>query len=90
MNRHGRIVEGLVVCIAQHECHVVNTFTIHVVDGVTTTTTDTNHFDDAMILLGGSEVEDIEIHIVCHNYSLLTIHFSLLSLLLQQSSYQTS
>jgi hypothetical protein len=61
MYRHGRIVEGLVVCVAQNECHIVNTFTIHVVDGVSTTTAYTNHFDDAMILFGGSEVEDIDI-----------------------------
>jgi hypothetical protein len=39
----------------------VNAFTIHVVDGVSTTTAYTNHFDDAMILFGGSEVEDIDI-----------------------------
>jgi hypothetical protein len=42
----------------------VNAFTIHVVNGVATTASYTNHFDDAMILLGSSEVEDIEIHIV--------------------------
>ena len=86
MNGHRRIVESLVVCVAQHECHVVNAFTIHVVDSVSATTAYTNHFDDAMILFGGSEIEDIYIHIVCHNYSLFTVHYSLFT---SQSSSST-
>jgi hypothetical protein len=39
----------------------VNAFTIHVVDGISATAAYTNHFDNAMILLGGSEVEDVYI-----------------------------
>jgi hypothetical protein len=38
--------------------------TVHVVYGISTAATNANHFDDAMILLGCSEVKDIYIHIV--------------------------
>jgi hypothetical protein len=34
----------------------MNAFTIHMVNGITTTATYTNHFDDAVLFLGLSEI----------------------------------
>ena len=57
MNRDGRVVECLIVCITEYEGNVVDTFTIHVVDGITTSATDTNHLDDAVFFFGCSEIQ---------------------------------
>ena len=56
MHGHGRVVECLIVRVAKHETHVVDAFTIHVVDSVATASTHTNHFDDAVLFLGFTEI----------------------------------
>ena len=42
-----RLFERLIVCIADHERNVVDTFSIHVVDSITAATAYTDHFNDA-------------------------------------------
>ena len=64
MNGHWRVVECLVVCVAEYKRHIVDTLTIHVVDGIATTTSDANHLDDAVFLLRCSEVQNLNIVIV--------------------------
>ena len=64
MNGYGRIVECLVICVAQHEGYVVYALAIHVVDGIAATATNTNHLDDAVFLDGLAKVEQYVI--VCH------------------------
>ena len=56
VNGHGRVVECLVVGIAEHERHVVDAFAVHVVHGIAATAAYTNHLDDAFLLLGFTEV----------------------------------
>ena len=68
MHGHGTVVECLVVGVAQYERYVVNTLTIHVVDGIAATSSHTNHLDDAVFFFGSPEVYYSEIVIlVCHD-----------------------
>ena len=64
MNGYRRVVECLVVRVAEYERDIMNALTIHVVDSIATTTTDTNHLDDAVLLLRCSEVQNLNIVIV--------------------------
>jgi hypothetical protein len=57
MNGYRRVVECLVVGITEYKTHVVDTLTIHVVNGITATATDTDYFDDAILLFGLTEIE---------------------------------
>ena len=78
MNRHRRVVEGLIVGIAEYERHVVNTLTVHVIDGITATTADSDHLDNAVLLFGCAEIENLNIVIVHRIYDLLfTFHLFL-------------
>lgn len=52
MNRYGGVVQCLIVCITENEGHVMDTLAIHVVDGITATASNTDHFDDAVFLFG--------------------------------------
>ena len=82
MDGHGRVVECLVIRVAQHERHVVDAFAVHVVHGIAATATNTNHFDDAILFLGFTEIQYIEIwfHILLFLIlSLITYHFSLIT-----------
>ena len=56
MDRDGGVVECLIVCITEYERHVVDAFTIHVIDGITTTATYSDDFDYTVLLLGSSEI----------------------------------
>ena len=60
----------------------MDAFTIHVVDGITASTTYTNHFNDTVFLLRCSEVKDLDVIVaVCHNYLLfIAFHTSLLTI----------
>ena len=75
MNRYGRVVKSLIICVAQHECNIVDAFTIHVVYSVAATTSYTNDFYYALILLRSSEVEDIDIHVLFHITNFLPSYF---------------
>ena len=44
--RHGRHVEMLFIGVAHHEIHVRDVLTIHIVDRVAATASDSNHLDD--------------------------------------------
>ena len=76
MHGHGTVVEGLCVGVTEHKGHVVYAFAIHVVDRIAAASTNTNHLDDAVLLVGRSEIEDggsaavYDLHVVifvCHN-----------------------
>ena len=68
MDGNRRVVESLIIRITKYEGYIVNTFTIHVVDSITATATDTNHLDDAIFFLGLAKVE--QYIVVCHIYLL--------------------
>ena len=51
VDRHRRIVERLIISITENEGYVVDTFTVHVIYGVATTTTYTDDLDDAILLV---------------------------------------
>ena len=56
MNGYGRVVERLIVRVAKHEGHIVDSFAVHVVDSIAATTTNTYHLDDAVFFFGCAEV----------------------------------
>ena len=68
MNRHGRIAQRLSIGIAHHERHIVNAFFVHMVHGIAAATTNTNHFDDAVLFfLVVAKIENTgEIIVVFH------------------------
>ena len=59
MYGHWRVVECLCVGVAKYEGDIVDAFAVHVVDGVAATATNTDDFDNAVLLLRLTEVEDI-------------------------------
>ena len=61
MDGYRRVVERLVVCVAEYERDIVDALTIHVVDGITTSATDTNHLNDTVFLLGCTEIQNLNI-----------------------------
>src|SRR5574344_458673 len=70
MHRHRRIVESLIIGVAQHEGHIVNALAIHVVDSIATATSYTNDLDYTMLLFRKSKVNNWNI-IVCHIFIFL-------------------
>ena len=71
MNRYGRVVECLIVRIAQYKTYIVDAFSVHVVDSVATATANTNNLNDAVSLLGFSEIQYCRAHILLMlNYGL--------------------
>jgi len=54
----GRVIEGLGVGIAKHKRHVVYAFAIHVVHGIAAATAHADDFDDALLFVGLTEIED--------------------------------
>ena len=57
MDGDRRVVQRLIIGITQYEGNIVDAFAIHVVDGVATTSTNTNHLDDAIFFFGLAKVE---------------------------------
>ncbi len=55
---YGRVVQGLRVGVAEHKRHVVDAFTVHVVHGVATATTDSDDLDDALLFVRLAEIEN--------------------------------
>ena len=66
MHGHGRVVQSLVVGVAKHERHVVNALAIHVIHGIAATSAYTDDLDDAAILFGLTEIEDIYVVVFFH------------------------
>lgn len=65
MDRHGRVVQCLGIGVAKHERHIVNAFTVHVVHGIAAATANTDHFDDAVLFIWVTEIEDRRFLSVC-------------------------
>ena len=57
---HGnrRVVERLIVGVAEYKRDVMNTFTIHMINGIATSTADTYHLNDAVNFLRFTEIQD--------------------------------
>ena len=51
VDRNRRVVECLIICVTENEGYVVDTFTVHVINGVTATATYTDDLDDAILLV---------------------------------------
>ena len=66
MHRNWRVVECLVVCVAEYESDVVYAVAIHVIDSVASTSANAYYFYYAVALLFLSEVENGRFLIVCH------------------------
>ena len=71
MDGNWRIVQRLIIRITQYEGHIVDTLAIHVVDGITTTSTNTNHLDDAILFLGLAKIEQ---YVIIHNSILFRVN----------------
>ena len=56
LHGHGRIVERLHICVAEHERHVVYALTVHVVDGIAAASTYTNHLNNSILFFRCTEV----------------------------------
>ena len=69
MDGDGTVVEGLGISIAKNETDIVDSLTVHVVDGIAAATTNTDNLNYAVALfIVGTEVKDIVILIiVCHS-----------------------
>ena len=58
-------------------------FAIHVIDGITATTANTDHLDDAVLFFGFTEVEQyVIIHSICQFINLFFIFYHFLTKLL--------
>ena len=64
MHGHWRIVEGLLVGVAQNERHFVYSFFEHVVNGIAATAANTNNFNDAIPMLFIYEVHNSFVNIL--------------------------
>ena len=68
MNWYGGIVERLCICVAEYEGHFMDSFTVHVVHGVSTAATDTDDLDNAVGNIGIIEIQYVYfVLVVCHN-----------------------
>jgi hypothetical protein len=47
LGRYRRFFEGFAVSVAYHESYIVDTFLIHMIDGIATATAYTDDLDDA-------------------------------------------
>ncbi len=56
LHRHGRVVQCLVVGVADDEGHVVYALFVHVVHSVAATAAHADDLDDAVLLLGDVEI----------------------------------
>ncbi len=81
MNGDGRIVKCLIVSIAEYEGHIVDTFTIHVVNGIAATASYTNHLDVAVLFCRLAEVEQYVVVHTIYNFTIYDLFFFLNNLL---------
>ena len=64
--RHGRVVERLVVGVAEHKTYIVYAFAVHVVYGIAASATYTDDLDDAVLFFGFAEIQYCMIIVVFH------------------------
>ena len=63
-DRHRRVVECLVIGVTNDEGHIVNAFAIHVVHCIAATAAHADDLDDAVLLLGNPEIENIIVELL--------------------------
>ena len=56
MDRYGRVVECLGICIAKYETHIMDAFLVHVVDCIAATATNTDDLNIGAFLFGFAEI----------------------------------
>ena len=59
MYGHRRVVESLIVGVAEYEAHIMDALFIHVIDCITAATAYTNYLDDAVLFLWFSKIQNM-------------------------------